>query len=263
MILSFEDFFSYSVLDESFPNTFSPITTKPIYDSDEMNEKSQTTNFNDEQIQSNLTTCSPSRESEEDVTSKCGKEYILELDESQLNICNILCSADLGCRLELRKIAMKLPNCEYNPHKNNGLVRRLKNSSCTISIFSSCKITCVGLKSEIESKIFMKKSAKSLRKLGYNTQFKLFQANSFCTQYKLNFQISLHSLLKIPDLNKIAKLDYDPELFPCVNILLFQPSVKFNIFVSGNVNSIGAKSFADIITAYKILLPFISKCLVI
>ena len=62
----------------------------------------------------------------------------------QPRIVNIVSSFDLGCDLNLREIALKCANSEYNPQRFNALIMRKKNPKTSALIFRTGKIICTG-----------------------------------------------------------------------------------------------------------------------
>ena len=68
--------------------------------------------------------------------------------EPKINIQNMVASGDIGMRLNLNKLAMKLNNTEYEPEQFPGLVYKLSKAKATFLLFSNGKIVCTGTKSE-------------------------------------------------------------------------------------------------------------------
>lgn len=65
---------------------------------------------------------------------------------------NIVSTANLGCELKLRQIALQARNAEYNPKRFAAVIMRIKEPKTTALIFSSGKMVCTGAKSEEDSK---------------------------------------------------------------------------------------------------------------
>ena len=61
---------------------------------------------------------------------------------------NVVATADLHHRLDLRKIAQWCRNAEYNPSRFSGLIMRIRDPRTTGLIFSTGKIVITGAKSE-------------------------------------------------------------------------------------------------------------------
>ncbi len=70
----------------------------------------------------------------------------------KINVQNIVASGSIGMDLNLNKLAMKLPNTEYEPEQFPGLVYKLDEAKATFLLFSNGKIVCTGTKSEDEAR---------------------------------------------------------------------------------------------------------------
>ena len=64
-----------------------------------------------------------------------------------IRIQNIASTADLGVRLDLKKIALKCRNTEFNPRRFGAVIMRLREPRATALIFSSGKMCVTGVKS--------------------------------------------------------------------------------------------------------------------
>jgi len=59
---------------------------------------------------------------------------------------NIVCTVNLVCRLDLKKIALHARNAEYNPKRFAAVIMRIRDPRTTALIFSSGKMVCTGAK---------------------------------------------------------------------------------------------------------------------
>ena len=57
---------------------------------------------------------------------------------------NVVASASVGVKLDLRQLAAELDEVEYNPDRFPGAVCRIKEPKTAILFFSSGKIVCTG-----------------------------------------------------------------------------------------------------------------------
>ena len=73
-------------------------------------------------------------------------------NEKKPQLQNIVSTADLKCKLDLRTIALKARNAEYNPKRFAAVIMRIRQPKTTALIFASGKMVCTGAKSEEESK---------------------------------------------------------------------------------------------------------------
>lgn len=68
--------------------------------------------------------------------------------EPVIRVQNMVASGEVGMDLNLNKLAMNLPNTEYEPEQFPGLVFKMKEINATFLLFSNGKIVCTGTKSE-------------------------------------------------------------------------------------------------------------------
>lgn len=79
---------------------------------------------------------------------KIGEVGIKPSKRVDVEVVNIVASANLKARMDLNKIVFELGECEYEPEQFPGLVYRLDNPKVVFLIFNSGKIVCTGAKSE-------------------------------------------------------------------------------------------------------------------
>ena len=182
---------------------------------------------------------------------------------------NIVSTANLGCQLKLRQIALQARNAEYNPKRFAAVIMRIKEPKTTALIFSSGKMVCTGAKSEEDSKKASRKYAKIIRSLGFPVEFKEFKVQNIVGSCDVKFQISLSKLnMKLGRLNissdngnknKKYICHYEPEIFPGLIYHMLQPEIVLLIFVSGKIVLTGAKEREEIYDAFKKIYPVLYK----
>jgi transcription initiation factor TFIID TATA-box-binding protein len=79
---------------------------------------------------------------------------------------NIVSTANLNCKLDLRHIAMHTKNCEYKPKRFAAAIMRIREPKTTALIFASGKMVCTGAKSEEMSETAAKQYARNIKKVG-------------------------------------------------------------------------------------------------
>ena len=182
---------------------------------------------------------------------------------------NIVSTANLGCQLKLRQIALQARNAEYNPKRFAAVIMRIKEPKTTALIFSSGKMVCTGAKSEEDSKKASRKYAKIIRSLGFPVEFKEFKVQNIVGSCDVKFQISLSKLnMRLGRLNissdngnknKKYICHYEPEIFPGLIYHMLQPEIVLLIFVSGKIVLTGAKEREEIYDAFKKIYPVLYK----
>ena len=68
-------------------------------------------------------------------------------------------TANLGVRLDLKKIALKCRNTEFNPRRFGAVIMRLREPRATALIFASGKMCITGVKSAHNATLATKKFA--------------------------------------------------------------------------------------------------------
>jgi len=81
----------------------------------------------------------------------------------------------MDCKLDLKKIALKARNAEYNPKRFAAVIIRIRDPKTTALIFASGKMVCTGAKNEKASKQAARKFARIIQKLGFPVKFKQFK----------------------------------------------------------------------------------------
>ena len=61
---------------------------------------------------------------------------------------NIVSTVNLGCKLDLKSIAMRARNAEYNPRRFAAVILRIRDPKTTALVFHSGKMVVTGAKSE-------------------------------------------------------------------------------------------------------------------
>jgi transcription initiation factor TFIID TATA-box-binding protein len=159
---------------------------------------------------------------------------------------NVVSTANLGTKLDLKKIALSVRNAEYNPKRFAAVIMRLTNPKTTALVFGSGKIVCTGAKSVEDSRLAARKYARIIQKLGFNVKFTEFKIQNIVGSCDVGFPIRLEGLT----LAHRKFSSYEPELFPGLIYRMLEPKIVLLIFVSGKIVLTGAKEREDINTAF-------------
>jgi transcription initiation factor TFIID TATA-box-binding protein len=168
---------------------------------------------------------------------------------------NIVSTVSLGCKLDLKTIALKARNAEYNPKRFAAVIMRIRDPRTTALIFSSGKMVCTGAKSEEKSRLAARKYARVIQKLGFPAKFTDFKIQNMVGSTDVKFPIRLEGLMH--QHGKFAS--YEPELFPGLIYRMVKPRVVLLIFVSGKVVLTGAKERSEIIEAFENIYPILLR----
>lgn len=174
-----------------------------------------------------------------------------------IRIQNMSSTANLGVALDLKQIALKCRNTEYNPRRFAAVIMRLRDPRATALLFASGKMCVTGVKSTHNARLAVQKFAVVVGKLGFTTQKEVdFKVQNIVGTSDLGFPIRLEGLVYAH--SNFAS--YEPELFPGLIYRFLNPKVVFLIFVSGKIVITGAKKETDLSTAltklYPVLLEF-------
>uniref|UniRef100_A0AB74TPC5 TATA box-binding protein n=1 Tax=Urechis unicinctus TaxID=6432 RepID=A0AB74TPC5_UREUN len=166
---------------------------------------------------------------------------------------NIVCTVNLGCKLDLKRIALHARNAEYNPKRFAAVIMRIRDPRTTALIFSSGKMVCTGAKSEEQAKLAARKYARIVQKLGFSAKFLDFKIQNMVGSCDVKFPIRLEGLV----FTHGQFSSYEPELFPGLIYRMVKPRIVLLIFVSGKVVLTGAKVRGEIYEAFENIYPIL------
>lgn len=167
---------------------------------------------------------------------------------------NMSSTANLGVRLDLKQIALRCRNTEFNPRRFAAVIMRLREPRATALIFSSGRMVVTGTKSTHNSALATRKFAYILERVGFQPAGMLdFKVQNIVGTVDVGFPIRLEGLVFAhPTFSS-----YEPELFPGLIYRLVQPRVVLLIFVSGKVVITGAKTEAQLIEGLRKVYPLL------
>ncbi|KAJ3117448.1 TATA-box-binding protein, partial [Physocladia obscura] len=88
---------------------------------------------------------------------------------------NVVATVNMECKLDLKTIALRARNAEYNPKRFAAVIMRIREPKTTALIFASGKMVITGAKSEDFSKLAARKYARIIQKLGFPAKFTDFK----------------------------------------------------------------------------------------
>jgi transcription initiation factor TFIID TATA-box-binding protein len=113
-----------------------------------------------------------------------------------IRIQNIASTANLGVRLDLKKIALKCRNTEFNPRRFGAVIMRLREPRATALIFASGKICVTGVKSTHNATLACKKFHYIIERVGFKPkEYMDFKVQNIVGTADLGFPIRLEGLL--------------------------------------------------------------------
>eukprot|EP01088_Endostelium_zonatum_P008995 TRINITY_DN22191_c0_g1_i1.p1 TRINITY_DN22191_c0_g1~~TRINITY_DN22191_c0_g1_i1.p1 ORF type:complete len:229 (+),score=18.98 TRINITY_DN22191_c0_g1_i1:189-875(+) len=168
---------------------------------------------------------------------------------------NIVSTVNLGCRLDLKQIALHARNAEYNPKRFAAVIMRIREPKTTALIFASGKMVCTGAKSEDASRLAARKYARIIQKLGFPAKFVDFKVQNIVGSCDVKFPLRLEGLAN----DHSTYCSYEPELFPGLIYRMVQPKIVLLIFVSGKIVLTGAKVREEIYEAFENIFPVLTE----
>lgn len=170
-----------------------------------------------------------------------------------IHINNVVCTFNLRCHINLKRLAMEGSNVEYR--REHGILNmKLRRPTVTANITSSGKCTITGSTSEAEAKIAARRVARRLQKLGFNVRFFNFKVVNVLGTCSLPFGIKLHSFSN----QYPQEASYEPELHPGVTFRIKDPKATLKIFSTGSI-TITAPCVNNIGTAVEHIYPLVSQ----
>lgn len=204
-------------------------------------------NITSQQHQQNIETAkNESNTNEEDDAATSGIVPTLQ---------NIVATVNLGCRLDLKTVALHARNAEYNPKRFAAVIMRIREPKTTALIFASGKMVVTGAKSEDDSKLASRKYARIIQKIGFAAKFTDFKIQNIVGSCDVKFPIRLEGLA----FSHGTFSSYEPELFPGLIYRMVKPKIVLLIFVSGKIVLTGAKQREEIYQAFEAIYPVLSE----
>ncbi|KAM3592073.1 uncharacterized protein V6R79_012299 [Siganus canaliculatus] len=147
-------------------------------------------------------------------------------------ISSVFSTVDLGCPLDLRRIAQTTWNVEYTLKTRSRLVMRIRRPRSTAVIYSTGKLACMGTKSTTQARAASRRFARVLQKAGVPVRFLNFRVENMAA-YSSRFPVELRQLAL-----SCQGCSYEPEMFLGVHYTV-EPNIVATVFSSGKVNLTG------------------------
>ena len=159
-----------------------------------------------------------------------------------INIVNVVASATIDQRLDLKDITKKFPEIEWNPELFPGAIFRLKNPKTATLLFSTGKMVCTGSKSEEMARKAVKKVVQKLRSGGIK-----IKKDAEVTIQNIVSSINLQGKVHLEKAARtLPRSMYEPEQFPGLIHRMVDPKTVILVFSSGKLVCTGAKNEQDV-----------------
>ena len=159
-----------------------------------------------------------------------------------ISIVNVVVSATIEQRLDLKEITKKFRDVEWNPELFPGAVFRLKNPKTATLLFRSGKMICTGGKSEELARKAVSKVVQKLRKGGIK-----IKKDATVTVQNIVASINLGGRVHLEEVaRRLPRSMYEPEQFPGLIHRMLDPKTVILIFSTGKLVCTGAKTEKDV-----------------
>ena len=164
------------------------------------------------------------------------------VNDDDIDIQNVVASAEFDQRLPLDRIAIYLENTEYEPEQFPGLVYRLKEPKAAALLFGSGKVVCTGTKSPEQAKEATHKIIDELKEADVEISNKPeVTVQNIVASSELGANLNLNRIAF-----ELVGTEYEPEQFPGLVYRLDEPKVVFLLFSSGNLVCTGGRHYEDV-----------------
>ena len=103
----------------------------------------------------------------------------------------------MACVLDLKDIAVKCRNAEYNPKRFAAVIMRMKQPTRTTAlIFKTGKMVVTGAKSVEDSENAARMYEKAIKRVGYPVKLKEFKVQNMVGSCSVDYHISLEKLFQ-------------------------------------------------------------------
>ncbi len=159
-----------------------------------------------------------------------------------ISIVNVVASASIDERLDLKDIVKKFPDVEWHPEQFPGAVFRIRSPKTATLIFRTGKMVCTGAKSEEIARKAVKKVVQLLRK----GKIKI-KNEATVTIQNIVASINLGGRVHLEQAARsLPRSMYEPEQFPGLIHRMLDPKTVILIFSSGKLVCAGARTEKDI-----------------
>jgi len=159
-----------------------------------------------------------------------------------ISIENVVASATIDQKLDLKDIQKKFPDTEWHPEQFPGLVFRLKTPRTATLIFRTGKMVCTGSKSEDIARKAVKTVVQKLRKGGIKVK-----KDAVVTIQNIVASINLGGKIHLEQAARtLPRSMYEPEQFPGLIHRMLDPKTVILLFSSGKLVCTGSKKEQDV-----------------
>lgn len=168
-----------------------------------------------------------------------------------IKIENVVATAALKHRIDLRAVVKAFPEAEYRPEQFPGVIFRLKRPKTATLIFGSGKMVCTGARSEKKATKALRKVVRKLKKGGIVILGRaVTKIQNVVASADLGRRVDL---IKWYESERAlgGRMIYEPEQFPGLIYRMKDPRAVVLVFASGKLVCTGARKEEDVHRAVK------------
>jgi len=159
-----------------------------------------------------------------------------------ISIENVVASATIDQKLDLKDITKKFPDVEWHPEQFPGAVFRIKSPKTATLLFRTGKMVCTGAKSEDLARKAVKTVVQQLRKGGIKIKKDAVTTiQNIVASINLGGRVSLEQAART-----LPRSMYEPEQFPGLIHRVLDPKTVILIFSSGKLVCTGGRTEKDV-----------------
>jgi transcription initiation factor TFIID TATA-box-binding protein len=172
-------------------------------------------------------------------------------NKAKINIENVVASATIAEKLNIKDISNILDEAEYEPEQFPGVIYRLKEPKVAILIFRSGKVVCTGAKNPDMARSGLELLTQQLEDAGISVIRKPeITVQNMVATWDTGHVFDLTTIMLSFGLERV---EYEPEQFPGMVFRLDDPKIVMLFFKSGKVVCTGAKSVEELECAVDIV----------
>jgi len=161
-----------------------------------------------------------------------------------INVENIVVSAQIAEKLDVKSLAENIPDSKYKPDEFPGLILHFEEPKTAALIFSSGKVICTGAKSIEQANETITKIIGEMKNQGLETpeEIEVTTQNIVASaDFKKDLQLS-----SIAKGLLLENVEYEPEQFPGLIYKMDDMGMLILLFSSGKIVCTGAKKMDDV-----------------
>ncbi len=187
------------------------------------------------------------------------------MDKNNIQIVNMVASADLNTEVDIDRFARQAENVEYEPEQFPGAIIRYMNPGTTVLLFRNGRIVIVGNRSEDHIRITIKQLIQDLVRFNAIKS----ELNPEKIQYNIPNYVALVEFGKNIDIDRLLAeagsgeldliIEYEPDQFPGLMAWIDRYDSTALIFRNGKIILSGNRNLETVSKTYKYMKQVLNK----